>query len=108
MTQYRTPKKTSKYYVPEQVYKATVYHCRQYPLWVSELAVEPDTSKAIDYSTDRVQTSSQYDATSEIAMHRQMILCSRWVQVMSTKWETCCCTKTNSNSGRIKKGDLAP
>lgn len=73
MTQYRTPKKTSKYYVPEQVYKATVYHCRQYPLWVSELAVEPDTSKAIDYSTDRVQTSNQYDPSSELAMHRQMI-----------------------------------
>lgn len=73
MTQYRTPKKTSKYYVPEQVYRTVVYFCRQYPLWVSELKVEPDTSKAIDYSTDRVQTSSQYDATSEIAMHRQMI-----------------------------------
>lgn len=73
MTQYRIPKETSKYFVPEQVYLTVVHFCRQYPLWKAELAVEPDTSKAIDYSTDRVQTSNQYDPSSELAIRRQMI-----------------------------------
>ena len=73
MTQYRVPKKTSKYYVPEEVYKTTVHYCRQYPLWKQELEADPDASKAIDYSTDRVQTSSQPDPTSDIAMRRATI-----------------------------------
>ena len=73
MTQYRVPKKTSKYYVHEEVYKTIVHFCRQYPLWVSELAVEPDASKAVDYRKERVQSSNQYDPTSEIAMRRQQI-----------------------------------
>lgn len=73
MTQYRTPKKTSKYYVPEEVYKTTVHFCRQYPLWVSELKADPDASNAIDYSKEHVQTSNQYDPTSEIAIRRASI-----------------------------------
>ena len=73
MTQYRTPRPTSKYYVPEEVYKTTVHYCRQYPLWKQELEADPDASKAIDYSADRVQTSSQPDPTSDIAMRRATI-----------------------------------
>lgn len=73
MTQYRTPRKTSKYYVPGEVYLTTVHFCRQYPLWMQELETEPDTSKGISYDKERVQSSSQYDATSDIAMRRQMI-----------------------------------
>lgn len=73
MTQYRVPKKTSKYYVPEQVYLTVVHFCRQYPLWKAELEINPNTQKAIDYSRDVVQTSNQFDQTSEIAMDRKMI-----------------------------------
>lgn len=73
MTQYRLPKQTSKYYVPGEVYKTVVHFCRQYPLWEAELKVEPDTSKAIDYSREPVRTSNQSDQTSEIAMDRVMI-----------------------------------
>lgn len=73
MTQYRVPKKTSKYYVPEQVYLTVVHFCRQYPLWKDELEINPNTQKAIDYSRDVVQTSNQFDQTSEIAMDRKMI-----------------------------------
>lgn len=74
MTQYRVPKKTSKYYVPEQVYLTVVHFCRQYPLWKAELEINPNTQKAIDYSRDVVQTSNQFDQTSEIAMDRKMIV----------------------------------
>jgi len=73
MTQYRVPKKTSKYYVPEQVYLTVVHFCRQYPLWKAELEIIPNTQKAIDYSHDTVQTSNQSDQTAEIAMDRKMI-----------------------------------
>ncbi len=73
MVQFRTPTKNSKYYVPKEVYLTVIHFCRQYPLWLAELETEPDASKAITYDKERVQTSNQYDATSEIAMHRQMI-----------------------------------
>lgn len=73
MVQFRTPTERSKYYVPKEVYLTVIHFCRQYPLWVAELETEPDASKAIVYDKERVQTSNQFDATSEIAMHRHMI-----------------------------------
>lgn len=73
MTQFRVPKPSSKYYVPEQVYLTVVHFCRQYPLWKAELEMTPNTQKAIDYSRDAVQTSNQFDQTAEIAMDRKMI-----------------------------------
>lgn len=73
MTQYRIPKKTSKYYVPAEVYKTTVHFCRQYPLWKAELEIEPDDRKGQDYSGEHVQTSNQSDPTPELAMRRHMI-----------------------------------
>ena len=73
MSQFRTPTKKSKYYVPGEVFLTTVHFCRQYPLWVSELDTAPDTSTGISYDRDRVQTSTQGDATADLAMRRQMI-----------------------------------
>jgi hypothetical protein len=73
MAQYRVPTKKSKYFVPAETYLTTVHYCRQYPLWKQELETEPDTSKGISYDKERVQSSNQYDATSDIAMRRQMI-----------------------------------
>lgn len=73
MTQYRLPKKTSQYYVPGEVYLTVVHFCRQYPLWVAELGVDPDSAQGIDYSKERVQTSNQYDSTSDLAMRRAEI-----------------------------------
>lgn len=73
MTQYRIPKETSKFFVPGEVYLTVVHFCRQYPLWVSELKIDPDSGQAIDYSKEHVQTSSQFDSTSELAMRRVMI-----------------------------------
>ena len=49
MTQYRTPRPTSKYYVPEEVYKTTVHYCRQYPLWKQELEADPDYDPFLKY-----------------------------------------------------------
>lgn len=73
MTQYRTPRTTSKYYVPKEEYLTVVHFCRQYPLWVAELGIEPDTSKGVSYDKERVQSSNQYDPTSELAMRRERL-----------------------------------
>ena len=37
---------------------------------MQELRTEPDTSKAITYDGEKVQTSGEYDACSETAMRR--------------------------------------
>lgn len=49
----------------------TVIHlARQYPGWIDELNTLPDTSKAIAYDGEKVQSSGGYDATAETAMRR--------------------------------------
>ena len=72
--QYKAPSKRSKFWTPKADYKAAVYWCKRYPNWIRELSTLPDTSKAIDYSSDKVQSSSNYDATAEIAIRRAEIL----------------------------------
>lgn len=71
---FRSPGKNSPYWTPREDYRAAVYWCRRYPLWLKELETLPDTSKAIDYSTDKVQTSNNYDATADTAIRRSEIL----------------------------------
>lgn len=70
MSQYRIPAESSKYYVEKELYLTTVHFCRQYPSWRAELSIQPDTSKAITYDKERVQTSVSGDATAEIAIRR--------------------------------------
>lgn len=68
--QYRRPTKRSKYYLPPQIYDNVVTFCRCYPVWVKELQTLPDSSKAITYDKDKVQTSGGYDSTAELALRR--------------------------------------
>ena len=71
---FRSPGKNSPFWTPKEDYRAAVYWCRRYPLWLKELETLPDTSKGIDYSTDKVQTSNNYDATADTAIRRSEIL----------------------------------
>lgn len=73
MGKYRAPSKSNKYYIPTEDYITAIHWCLRYPLWVSELSVEPDTSRAITYDQDKVQTSGDYDPTVELAMKRAEI-----------------------------------
>lgn len=73
MGKYRTPSKKNKYYIPTEDYITAVHWCLRYPIWVSELSIIPDTSKAITYDQDRVQTSGGYNPTEELAMKRAEI-----------------------------------
>ena len=71
---FRSPGKNSPWWTPREDYRAAVYWCKRYPLWLKELETLPDTSKGIDYSTDKVQTSNNYDATADTAIRRTEIL----------------------------------
>lgn len=68
---YRTPSKRSKYHIPKEDYITAVHWSLRYPDWIKELRTLPDTSKAITYDTDKVQTSGGYDATAETAIRRE-------------------------------------
>lgn len=72
MPRNRTPAKNSKYYVEKELYLTVMHYCRMYPGWCAELAIEPDTSKAITYDKSRAGNSIS-DPVSTIAMHRATI-----------------------------------
>lgn len=73
MSQYRTPRPSNKYYIPHEEYLTVLHYCRQYPQWEAELMVEPDSGTGIDTEKEHVQTSSQYDPTSSLAIRRATI-----------------------------------
>lgn len=73
MGKYRTPSEKSKYYLPKHTYLHALHWCLQYKDWAAELAVLPDTSKAITYDKERVQTSGGFDSTQEAAIRRAEI-----------------------------------
>lgn len=70
MGKFRAPGKKSKYYMPKEDYLTAVHWCLRYPSWVEELSIEPDSSKAITYDKDRVQTSPSQDNLEKIAIRR--------------------------------------
>lgn len=70
MFKVKTPTKSSKYWVPIEDFKTALHWSLRYPLWIAELSIEPDTSQAIRYDKDKVQTSGGYDSTMETAIRR--------------------------------------
>ena len=68
MSKYRTPKMGSKYAIPKEDYLTAIHYSLRYPLWREEVDNMADTSKAITYDKDKVQTSFGYDSTFEAAL----------------------------------------
>lgn len=68
MGKYRIPSERSKYYLPKQDYLTAIHFSLRYPLWEKEIKELADTSKAIAYDKDKVQTSGDYDSTFEAAV----------------------------------------
>lgn len=62
--------KNNKYYLPKEDYLTALHFCLRYPTWEAVLSTEPDTSKAISYDGERVQTSGGGDPAAEMAMQR--------------------------------------
>lgn len=67
MGKYRAPSEKSKYYIPKEDYLTAIHYSLRYPLWKQEVESMADTSKAIVYDKDKVQTSGNYDSTFEAA-----------------------------------------
>lgn len=68
MGKYRIPSPKSQYSLPKEDYLTAIHYSLRYPLWKEEVETMADTSKAITYDKDKVQTSSSYDSTFEAAV----------------------------------------
>ena len=68
MGKYRTPSPNSKYSLPKEDYLTAIHYSLRYPLWKEEVDTMADTSRAITYDKDKVQTSFDYDSTFEAAV----------------------------------------
>lgn len=61
MAKYRVLSPKNKYYIPKEDYLTAIHYSLRYPLWVAEVEDARDTSTAIRYDKDRVQTSPSGD-----------------------------------------------
>lgn len=68
MGKYRTPSSKSEWALPKEEYLTAIHYSLRYPLWKEEIDNMADTSKAITYDKDKVQTSFDYDSTFEAAV----------------------------------------
>lgn len=68
MSKHRIPSERSKYYIPKEDYLTAIHYSLRYPIWKQELDSMADTSRAISYEKDKVQTSGTYDSTFEAAV----------------------------------------
>lgn len=65
---------SNPYWLPDEEYRTALHYAAQYQEWEKELRTPPDTSKAVTYDGEKVQTSGGYDATSEMAIRRYLII----------------------------------
>ena len=68
MGKYRTLSESNQYYLPKHTYLTCIHYALQYRDWKAELDANRDTRGAIGYDKDKVQTSGDYDSTSETAI----------------------------------------
>lgn len=68
MSKYRIPSSNSKYYIPKEDYLTAVHYALRYPLWVAMIQDVRDTSTAIRYDKDKVQTSPSADMIPNAAI----------------------------------------
>ena len=66
----KTPNKKSKYYIEPPFYRMAVSWCLCYWSWKDMLSAKTDSSKAIRYDLDKVQSSNTSDPTSDIGIQR--------------------------------------
>lgn len=68
MSKYRAPSENSQYYIPKEDYLTAIHYSLRYPLWKEEADDLANTIKSTTYDSERVQSSGNYDATSETAI----------------------------------------
>ena len=69
---YRTPSKSSKYYLPKEDYSTAIHYALRYPILLERLntIANADTGKALTYDKDKVNSSNLSDSTAKTAMLR--------------------------------------
>ena len=65
---YRPLSRKNKYFIPKEDYLTAIHYSLRYPIWKEELDSIADTSKALTYDGDKIQTSGDYDSTFEAAV----------------------------------------
>lgn len=68
MGKYRTLSESNPYFLNKHTYLACIHYALQYSDWKAYLEAERDTRGAIRYDKDRIQTTNDFDSTSETAM----------------------------------------
>lgn len=88
MGKYRTLSESNQYYLPKHSYLACIHYALQYRDWVARLTADRDTRGAIQYDKDKIQTSNNYDSTSETAM--RMVEITEKVNMIDDVIHTAC------------------
>ena len=65
---YRELSEKNKYSLPREDYLTAIHYSLRYPIWIEELRTAADTTAAIRYDRDKVQTSNNSDPTYEAAV----------------------------------------
>ena len=84
MSKFRPPSKKNKYYIPKEDYLTAIHYSLRYPIWKQELDSVADTSRAINYDKDNVQSSGDYDSTFEAAVKLTESAIARKVQMIDS------------------------
>ena len=88
MGKYRTLSESNQYYLPKHTYLTCIHYALQYRDWKAYLEAERDTRGAIRYDKDLVQTTNDYDSTSETAI--RMVEISEKVSKIDSCIEEAC------------------
>ena len=99
MGKYRTLTETNQYYLPKHTYLTCIHYALQYRDWKARLDADRDTRGAIRYDKDRIQTSNDFDSTSETAI--AMIDISKKVDMIDKIIEGVCVEKIMENYLRL-------
>lgn len=68
MGKYRSLTEKNKYYIPKEDYLTAIHYSLRYPLWKEEFNMIADTRGAIRYDKEKVQSTNDFDSTSEMAI----------------------------------------
>ena len=85
MAKHRVLSPKNKYYIPKEDYLTAIHYSLRYPLWLAEVKDARDTSTAIRYDKDKVQTSPNGDmvynaATRAIELSKKIDMIDSLIQ----------------------------
>lgn len=85
MSKNRVLSPKNKYYIPKEDYLTAIHYSLRYPLWLAELDDARDTSTAIRYDKDKVQTTPSGDmvynaATRAIELSKKVDMIDSLIQ----------------------------